>query len=74
VRKEIIDMVPKAICRILLEKGTEELRLELVEKLVLQGELFEDPAVAERRRSCANLIKSLEQASKVLTDVRKTHL
>jgi GTP-binding protein EngB required for normal cell division len=74
VRKEIIDMVPKAIYRILLDKGTEELRLELVEKLVLQGELFEDPAVAERRRSCAALINALEQASKVLTDVRKTHL
>jgi hypothetical protein len=74
VRKEIIDAIPKAIYRLMLDKGVDGLRLELVEKLVIPGQLFEDSIVAEKRRNCAALIKALEQASTVLTDVRKTHV
>jgi GTP-binding protein EngB required for normal cell division len=74
VRKEIIDAIPKAIYRLMLDKGVERLRFELVEKLVIPGELLEDSVVAERRRNCAQLIRALEQAATVLTEVRKTHV
>jgi hypothetical protein len=74
VRKEIMDAIPKAVYRLMLGKGIDQLRLELVEKLVIPGSLFEDSVVAERRRNCAALIEALKQASTVLTEVRKTHI
>jgi GTP-binding protein EngB required for normal cell division len=74
IRKEVMDIVPKAIYRFLIERSTQRLRLELVEKLVLPGSLMEDQQIADRRRACAKLIDALEQAADVLTDVRKTHI
>jgi GTP-binding protein EngB required for normal cell division len=74
IRKEVMDLVPKAIYRFMIERSTRELRLELVEKLVLPGSLMEDPQIADRRRVCAKLIDALEQAADVLTEVRKTHI
>jgi hypothetical protein len=64
VRKEIIDAIPKAIYRLMRDKGVEELRHELVAKLVLPGDLLEDSVVAEKRRNCASLITALEQPFK----------
>jgi hypothetical protein len=74
IRKEVMDLVPKAIYRFMVERSTQQLRLELVEKLVLPGSLMEDQQVADRRRALAQLIDALEQAADVLTDVRKTHI
>jgi hypothetical protein len=74
IRKEVMDLVPKAIYRFMVERSTQQLRLELVEKLVLPGSLMEDQQMADKRRTCAKLIDALEQAADVLTDVRKTHI
>ena len=74
VRKEIIDTIPKAIFKCLLHKSVSNLRFELVQKLVLNPELNEDPDVAEKRRNCLKLIDALKKASTILADVRKTHV
>ncbi|OHT17223.1 Dynamin central region family protein [Tritrichomonas foetus] len=74
VRKEIIDSIPKAIFKCLLDRSVSNLRYELVERLVLNPDLNEDPAVAEKRRNCLKMIEALKTASKVLGDVRKTHV
>jgi hypothetical protein len=74
VRKEIIDSIPKAIYRLFFVKGVENMRFDLVQKLVLSPDLHEDPTVAEKRRNCIHLIDALKQASTVLGDVRKTHI
>ena len=74
VRKEVIDSIPKEIFRSLLGKSVENLRFTLVERLVLNPELNEDPIVGEKRRACLKLIEALKQASKVLAEVRKTHI
>jgi GTP-binding protein EngB required for normal cell division len=74
VRKEIIDSIPKAIYRLFFVKGIENMRFDLVQKLVLQPDLHEDPTVAEKRRNCIHLIDALKQASAVLGEVRKTHI
>ena len=73
VRKEIIDSIPKAIFKSLLDKSVKNLRFELVEKLVLNPELKEDPQVAEKRRNCVKLIEALKQSQKVLMEVRQAH-
>lgn len=74
VRKEIIDTIPKAIFKCLLHKSVNNLRYELVNKLVLTPDLQEDPAVAEKRRNCLKMIEALKHASQILADVRKTHV
>lgn len=74
VRKEVIDSIPKAIFRCLIGKSIQNLRFELVEKLVLNPELQEDPGVAEKRRNCVKLIQALKQAQSVLGEVRKAHV
>jgi len=74
VRKEVIDSIPKAIFRRLLGRAVENLRFTLVERLVLNPELNEDPAIADRRRACLRLIEALKSASKVLAEVRKTRI
>jgi hypothetical protein len=74
VRKEIIDSVPKAIFRCLLGKSVDNLRFELVQRLVLNPDLHEDPVIGERRKNCLRLIDALKQASNVLANVRKTHV
>lgn len=74
VRKEIIDTIPKAIFKCLLHKSVSKLRFELVQKLVLNPELNEDPDVAEKRRNCLKMIDALKKASTILADVRKTHV
>jgi dynamin 1-like protein len=74
VRKEIIDSIPKAIYRTLLVDSVEKLRFDLVERLVLEPDLNEDPIIAEKRKSCIKLINALKQAQNVLADVRKAHV
>jgi replication fork clamp-binding protein CrfC len=74
VRKEIIDTIPKAIYRTFFVKGIEQLRLDLVEHVVLKPYLNEDPKVATQRRACENLVKALRQASAVLGEVRKAQV
>ena len=74
VRKEVIDSIPKAIYRTLLVDSVEKLRFDLVERLVLEPDLSEDPVIAEKRKSCIRLINALKQAQDVLADVRKAHV
>ncbi|EAY20860.1 Dynamin central region family protein [Trichomonas vaginalis G3] len=74
VRKEVIDSIPKAIFRTMLVDSVKQLRFDLVEKLVLEPDLNEDPVIVEKRNSCLKLIAALKQAQLVLADVRKAHV
>ena len=74
VRKEIIDSIPKAIYRTMLVDSVTKLRFDLVEKLVLEPDLNEDPIIAEKRKSCQKLIEALKKAQSVLSEVRKAHV
>lgn len=74
VRKQLIDAIPKAIYRFMIHDAEKNLRFTLVEKLVLQPDINEDPQVVEKRRSCIRLIEALEKASNVLAEVRKAHI
>jgi hypothetical protein len=69
-RREVQDMVPKMVHRILIKKSTEKLRIELFKRMVLSPELSEDPDVARRRKKCQELIKALKEASSILNEVR----
>jgi hypothetical protein len=69
-KRQIQDIVPKIVHRILIKKSTEKLRLELFRRVVVKPNLAEDPDVAARRKKCVELIKALKNASSVLNEVR----
>jgi len=74
VRREVIDSIPKAIYRTMLVDSVEKLRFELVQKLVLEPDINEDPSIVEKRVNCQKLIKALQQAQGVLSEVRRAHV
>lgn len=73
-RKEISDVVPKAIHRILIKKCTEALRLKLFETLVIEPDLTEDRDVAEMRNKCIRSVECLKEAVSILNKVRSYKL
>jgi len=73
-KKEISDVIPKTVHRILIGNSTEVLRQELFKRLVTKPDLAEDPDVAARRKKCVALIKALKEASSILNEVRMAHI
>lgn len=73
-KREIADIIPKTVHRILIKKSTEKMRQELFRRLVIQPNLTEDPDVAARRKKCLALIKALKEASSILNEVRMAHI
>ena len=71
VRKEIMDSIPKAIFKYVLTESTDELRLQIVNKFVLNPDLSEDPIVVEKRNKCIQYIRALKEAQSILAEVRK---
>lgn len=69
-KREIIDVIPKTVHRMLIKKSTENLRIDLFNRLVTRPDLAEDPVIAERRKKCLTLIKALKEASSILNEVR----
>jgi hypothetical protein len=74
VRKEIIESIPKTIYRLFFVKGVDYMRCDLVQKLVLNPDLHEDPLIAEKRINCIHFIEALKQATELLRDIRRTHI
>lgn len=69
-KREVVDIVPKAIHRLIIKRSIENLRIELFSRLVTNPDLAEDPDVASRRKKCLGLIKSLKEAASLLNEVR----
>ena len=73
-KREIADVIPKTVHRILIRQSTENMRQELFKRLVTKPNLTEDPDVAARRKKCVQLIKALKEASSILNEVRMAHI
>ncbi|XP_037539560.1 dynamin-1-like protein isoform X1 [Nematolebias whitei] len=78
VRKNIQDSVPKAVMHFLVNHVKDSLQSELVGQLyktVLLNELLtESEDMAQKRHEAADMLKALQKASHVITEIRETHL
>ncbi|KAI9632465.1 Dynamin central region-domain-containing protein [Dioszegia hungarica] len=73
VKREMIDMVPKAITLTLVNFAKENLQRELLENLykpdVLEELLKESPDVVARRRECVKMVGALNSAEAIVAAV-----
>ncbi|ORY23446.1 Dynamin central region-domain-containing protein [Naematelia encephala] len=73
VKREMIDMVPKAITLTLVNYAKENLQKELLENLykpdVLDELLKESPDVVARRRECVKMVGALNAAEAIVASV-----
>ena len=73
VKREMIDMVPKAITLTLVNFAKENLQRELLEHLykpdVLDELLKESPDVVARRRECIKMVGALNSAEAIVAAV-----
>ena len=78
VRKSIQDTVPKAIMHFLVNYVKDNVQSELVSKLYSPSEidslLSESPHIAQRRRESAEMLRALQRASTIISEVRETHV
>lgn len=78
VRKSIQDSVPKAIMCFLVNFVKERIQSELVEKLY-KSEIFdhlleEAEQMHVKRREATEMLKALQRAGHIISDVRDTHI
>jgi len=78
VRKNIQDSVPKAIMHFLVNYVKDNLQSELVSHLYKQEEieklLEESEHIAARRREASEMLKALQNASHIISEIRETHM
>ncbi|EDV29743.1 uncharacterized protein TRIADDRAFT_20368 [Trichoplax adhaerens] len=78
VKKSIQDSVPKGIMHFLVNNVKKHLQSLLVERLYIKEEITElmeeSPHVIEKRNRTIHMIKALEKASQIVSDVRETQL
>jgi len=75
VRKNLQDLVPKAIMHFLVNGARQEMQNTLVAKLYKEDELDEMFAeaneVVNQRRHCAEVVQALERSLDVLAELRE---
>ncbi|KAH9284715.1 Dynamin-1-like protein [Echinococcus granulosus] len=75
VRKNILDSVPKAIMNFLVNYVKDNLQSELVSSLYkideYDGLLKESENVAQRRREASEMLKGLQRANQIISEVRE---
>lgn len=73
VKREMIDMVPKAIMLTLVNHSKENLQQELLKELykpdVLDDLLKESEFVVNRRREVVNMVQALNKAEEIVAGV-----
>uniref|UniRef100_A0AC34GP64 Dynamin GTPase n=1 Tax=Panagrolaimus sp. ES5 TaxID=591445 RepID=A0AC34GP64_9BILA len=78
VRKSIKDKVPKAIMKFLINYINENLQSELTEGLYdpanVEELLVESGNMAQRRKETAEMLKALNKANDVLSEIRDTEI
>ena len=71
---QIIDLVPKAVVKFLIEKSTQLLRPAMIETIFNSSELIsllqEDPAITKKRIACQQMVDALKKAQNILNEVR----
>ncbi|KAL5108530.1 Dynamin-1-like protein [Taenia crassiceps] len=75
VRKNILDSVPKAIMNFLVNYVKDNLQSELVSNLYKNDEydglLKESENVAQRRREASEMLRGLQRANQIISEVRE---
>ncbi|CAD5116900.1 DgyrCDS5743 [Dimorphilus gyrociliatus] len=78
VRKNIQDSVPKSIMNFLVNFIKDNLQSELVSHLYKSEEIVklldESEMIATRRNEAKEMLKALQKASHIISDIRETHL
>ncbi|XP_048475819.1 dynamin-1-like protein isoform X1 [Rhincodon typus] len=78
VRKTIQDSVPKTVMHFLVNYVKDNLQSELVRKLyksqLLDRLLTESENMAAQRTEAANMLKALQRASQIISEIRETQL
>ncbi|XP_049783668.1 dynamin-1-like protein isoform X2 [Schistocerca cancellata] len=78
VRKSIQDTVPKAVMHFLVNYVKDNLQSELVAHLYKSAQaeelLSEAEHVAQRRKDAADMLKALQNASSIISEIRETHV
>ena len=73
VKREMIDMVPKAITYTLVQKSKDHLQRELLQDLY-KAEIFDDlmresDFVVQRRKECIKMVEALNKAEEIISTV-----
>ncbi|XP_061378778.1 dynamin-1-like protein isoform X8 [Danaus plexippus] len=78
VRKSIKDSVPKAVMHFLVNYVKDNLQSELVTHLYKSDQaeslLNESEHIAQRRREAADMLKALQRAGQIISEIRETHM
>nr|CAH7729820.1 unnamed protein product [Callosobruchus chinensis] len=78
VRKSIQDTVPKAVMHFLVNYVKDNLQSELVTHLYKADNadqlLSESEHIALRRREAGDMLKALQRASHIISEIRETHM
>lgn len=78
VRKSIQDSVPKAVMHFLVNYVKDNLQSELVTHLYKSDHaeelLNESPHIAQRRKEASDMLKALQRANHIISDIRETHM
>lgn len=78
VRKSIKDSVPKAVMHFLVNFVQDNLQSELVTHLYKSDQaesmLNESEHIAQRRKEAADMLKALQRAGQIISEIRETHM
>ncbi|XP_023018189.1 dynamin related protein 1 isoform X2 [Leptinotarsa decemlineata] len=78
VKKSIQDTVPKAVMHFLVNYVKDNLQSELVTHLYKADNadklLDESEHIAQRRREASDMLKALQRASHIISEIRETHM
>ncbi|XP_037871088.1 dynamin-1-like protein isoform X15 [Bombyx mori] len=78
VRKSIQDSVPKAVMHFLVNFVKDNLQSELVTHLYKSDQaesmLNESEHIAQRRKEAADMLKALQRAGQIISEIRETHM
>ncbi|XP_026474028.1 dynamin-1-like protein isoform X2 [Ctenocephalides felis] len=78
VRKSIQDSVPKAVMHFLVNYVKDNLQSELVTHLYKSDQaeqlLNESEHIAQRRKEAADMLKALQKAGHIISEIRETHM
>lgn len=78
VRKSIQDSVPKAVMHFLVNYVKDNLQSELVTHLYKSDQaeelLNESEHIAQRRKEAGDMLKALQKANHIISEIRETHM
>jgi dynamin 1-like protein len=74
IRRQIKDLVPKAIVKFLVNGSTQMLRPKMIEEIFNSNQMVnllqEDPSITRKRIACQQIVKALRKAQDILLEVR----